>query len=87
MPTRANRSRSLRKVRKRSPTGRPITHYVKKRPNVPSCADCGKHLHGVATGLTSEVKKLNKSEKRPDRPYGGNLCSRCSRVEIKRKLR
>jgi ribosomal protein L34E len=32
------------------------------------------------------LSKLSKSQRRPERPFGGNLCSSCSRRELKRRL-
>jgi len=87
MPRPALRSRSLRKIRKNLPGGASIIHYIRKRPKKAVCAKCGKPLHGVAGGLTSKVRGLAKSKKRPERPYGGKLCSKCAREELKKNIR
>ena len=87
MPRPALRSRSLRKIRKKLPGGASIIHYIKKRPKRAVCAKCKKPLHGVASGLASKVKCLAKSKKRPTRPYGGKLCSRCTKALMKDKIR
>jgi large subunit ribosomal protein L34e len=85
MPTPAQRSRSFRRKRVTTPGGRVKVHYVKKRPSPARCASCGKPLHGVPRGLPSEIAKLSKSKKRPERPYGGNLCPSCAKSRIKSK--
>ncbi|MEM2115484.1 MAG: 50S ribosomal protein L34e [Candidatus Woesearchaeota archaeon] len=72
------KSRSLRKVSKRTPGGRTTTHFEKKKPKVARCAICKKPL----SGIPRNVKKLSKSEKTVERKYGGNLCSKCSRRKI-----
>jgi large subunit ribosomal protein L34e len=77
----------LKKIRKKIPGGASVIHYLKKKPKSAKCSKCGKPLHGVAHGLTSKVRSLAKSKKRPERPYGGKLCSRCSRSEIKSRIR
>lgn len=87
MPRPALRSRSLRKIRKKLPGGASIIHYIKKIPKKAVCAKCKKPLHGVASGLTAKVRSLAKSKKRPERPYGGKLCSKCTKDELKKKLR
>lgn len=87
MPRPALRSKSLRKIRKRLPGGASIIHYIKKKPKRAVCAKCKKPLHGVAGGLTSRVRSLAKSKKKPSRPYGGQLCSKCAKQEIKNRLR
>ena len=81
------RSRSLRRVYVKTPGGKTIIHYRRRKPGKPQCAECGDVLKGVARGITAEIKKLSKTEKRPERPYGGNLCSKCSRKLIIEKAR
>ncbi len=87
MPAPRYRSRSLKRVYVKLPGGRVTIHYRKKKVDYPKCAICKKPLHGVARGRKSEIKKLSKSERRPERPYGGYLCSRCMREVIKAKVR
>jgi len=87
MPRPALRSRSLKKIRKKVPGGASIIHYLRKRPKKAKCARCGKSLHGVSSGFTSKIRNIAKSKKRPERPYGGKLCSKCSRIEIKGRIR
>jgi len=73
----ALRSRSLRRVYRRTPGGRTVVHFERRRPGKPVCWRCGKPLGGVPRGLPVEVRGLPKSRKRPNRPYGGYLCSTC----------
>lgn len=87
MPRPSLRTRSLRKIRKKLPGGASIIHYVKKKPAKAKCASCGKELHGVASGLAAKVRSLSKTEKRPNRAFGGRLCSECSRKELKKRIR
>ena len=35
----------------------------------------------------NQIKKLSKTKKRPTRPYGGQLCSECSRRVFKEEAR
>ncbi len=85
MPRPALRSRSLRRIRRKIPSGRHVIHYSKKETGKPVCSSCKKPLHGVPRGRQTKIKKLPKSKKRPARPYGGNLCSSCLRTKIKEK--
>lgn len=75
-----------RRVSVRTPGGRTVYHYRKKRYNAAKCAVCKRPLNGVPNGPRSLLSKLSKSEKRPNRPYGGYLCSRCMRELIERKV-
>jgi large subunit ribosomal protein L34e len=85
MPTPAHRSRSFARKRVTTPGGRVVIHYRKKHVSAPKCRSCGKVLHGVARGRQKEIGKLSKSERKPERPYGGNLCSPCTRKLMKSK--
>lgn len=71
------RSRSKKKVQRRTPGGRTVTHYKKKKPAKQKCGRCGRLLSGVPNTIPSEVRKLSKSERVPTRPYAGVLCAKC----------
>ena len=73
----ALRSRSLRRVYRRSPSGRTIVLYERRKPGPARCARCGKPLPGVPRLRPSKLRGLSKTAKRPERPYGGVLCSTC----------
>jgi large subunit ribosomal protein L34e len=75
------------RIKKRIPTGKVVIKVKKKKPKIAKCALCGKPLHGVPRLRPSEMRKLAKTEKRPERPYGGYLCSRCSREFFREKAR
>ncbi len=81
------RSNTLRKVKKKTPGGRVTIQYKQRKPSKSKCAACGRPLHGVPKLLPSQIKKISKSEKKPERPYGGYLCSSCMRELIKIKVR
>lgn len=81
------KSRSKRRVYRRTPSGKVVIHYVKRRPRKAHCADCGGKLAGVPALAPTFMRNLAKSSKRPERAYGGVLCSYCSRREIISKSR
>ncbi|MBI2148086.1 50S ribosomal protein L34e [Candidatus Woesearchaeota archaeon] len=83
------RSRRFRRANVRTPGGNTVIHYKFRKPGKPQCSNCGEYLKGVARGRVSSISKLAKTQKRPERPFGGVLCSRCMRktmVEKARKL-
>ena len=87
----APRFRSRRFTRKtvRTPGGNLVIHYNRRKSGKPQCSMCGDYLKGVARGISSSVRKLSKTQKRPERPYGGTLCGSCMRkcmVDKARKL-
>jgi len=66
----------------RTPTGENKISYRRRKNAKPQCAHCGGFLIGVARGTKNIVRKLPKSSRRPERPYGGVLCSKCTRKVI-----
>ncbi|MBI4450912.1 50S ribosomal protein L34e [Candidatus Woesearchaeota archaeon] len=81
------RSRTFRRVKVRTAGGRLVTHYLRRKPAVAQCGNCGNKLQAVPRGLPYVLRNLSKTEKRPQRPYGGIFCSACSRNLFKRKAR
>lgn len=73
-----HRNRSFRKVLVKLGK-RVTTHYKKRLPAKAQCGGCGKELQGVPRVRAVTMRGLPKSQKRPERPYGGVLCSTCMR--------
>lgn len=72
--------RRLKKVKRRTPGRRVVIHFRREKTGKHVCALCGKPLHGVPHGRRpAQVRKLSKSERRPERLFGGVLCSECVR--------
>ncbi|MBW2999878.1 50S ribosomal protein L34e [Candidatus Woesearchaeota archaeon] len=87
MPAGKHKSRSMRRVFKRTPGGKTITHYVKRKPKNPKCSGCGKILPGIPRERNYKMKKTPLTKKRPERPYGGVLCSACAKKKLIAKAR
>ena len=83
MPQGNKRSKSFRKRTLRTPGGRLVVHYTKRKHKKLVCAKCGRPLLGVPRSDSLSKNKIKKSERNPKRPYGGVLCSVCSREQIK----
>lgn len=82
MPIQPQRTWSLSRVKKKTPGKRLVTHYIKRKPSKAECAVCKKELLGVPNLLTYKLRGLPKTQRRPERPYGGYLCHSC----LKKKL-
>lgn len=80
------RSTSFRKVRMTIPGGASVIRYTKKSVSGAACAGCGARLAGVSGGRSSEVRAMSRGRKTVNRPFGGNLCSSCTRERIKRAM-
>ena len=76
----------MRRVHKALPGGRNTVHYVTRKPKQARCAGCGAALHGIPRELPSKMTNMPKTKKRPERPYGGMLCSKCTRKRIKESV-
>ena len=85
MPEPYKRSRSLRRLQVKVPGGGTVLHYKKRKPGKAKCSSCGILLKGTPRERPLKMSKLPKTKKRPERPYGGNLCSKCTRSLIVNK--
>ncbi|MBS3142102.1 50S ribosomal protein L34e [Candidatus Woesearchaeota archaeon] len=86
MPAGKHKSRTFRRIMRRVIGGTKL-HYVKRKPQAAHCASCGRVLAGVPRGRDVMIRKLAKTERRPERPYGGVLCSACMRTLLKARAR
>lgn len=76
------KSRSLRRVSVKTPGSKTVVHYRKRKPAKAKCGSCGADLKGVPRERPYKMHNMPKTAKRPERPFGGVLCSRCMRNEI-----
>ena len=87
MPAPRLRSRSRRKVFRKVSGGRTNVHFKKRKPQAAKCGRCGDALKGIPREMPFRMKNMAKTKKRPERPFGGVLCSKCMRLEIISKIR
>jgi large subunit ribosomal protein L34e len=85
MPRGNLKSRTYRRIHVRTTKGSKLV-YAKRKPSKAHCAMCNAILHGVASERPYIMGKLAKTEKRPERPFAGQLCSKCMRLKIKSTL-
>jgi large subunit ribosomal protein L34e len=78
------RSRSYIKKKLTTPGGKKTVHYKKKATSYARCGSCNRLLLGVPR---TKVSKLRKSQRVPNRPFGGNLCTPCTRSLLKEQAR
>ncbi|HIH12232.1 TPA: 50S ribosomal protein L34e [Candidatus Woesearchaeota archaeon] len=81
------KSRTFRRIKVKTPGGKTNTHFRRRKPSKAICATCRKTLLGVPQGLPMQVAKLPKTARRPERPYGGVLCSACTRKVLQQRAR
>ena len=87
MPQPYKRSRTLRRLQVKVPGGATKAHYKERKPGNAKCGSCGGVLIGIPRERPLKMHKFPKTKKRPERPYGGNLCSKCMRSLIVEKVR
>ena len=87
MPAGKHKSRTLRRVFVRTPGSNTVMHYRRRKPSKAECAHCKQPLAGVPQVLSHKLRNMPKSSRRPERPYGGYLCSKCTRALMKEKAR
>lgn len=61
--------------------------YEKRHPNRATAANSDQYLHGVPRGRPVDLKRMTKSQRRPQRPYGGVLTSQAMRDKFKQEAR
>ncbi len=81
------KSRSLRKVFVKTPGSKTVVHYRKRKPSKAKCGSCGTDLKGVPRERPYKMQNMPKTAKRPERPFGGVLCSGCMRKQIIAKVK
>ncbi|HLC22301.1 MAG TPA: 50S ribosomal protein L34e [Candidatus Nanoarchaeia archaeon] len=81
-----HKTRTFRKVRVKL-ASRVTIQYRKRNPAHAQCGNCGKNLQGVPRARPVELRTMPKTKKRPERPYGGVLCSGCMRALMIEKAR
>ena len=82
-----HKSRTLRRVFVRTPGSKTVIHYRKRKPSKAICGNCKTQLAGVPRERPYKMANLPKTAKRPERPYGGVLCSACTRKLLQQKAR
>jgi len=87
MPRGMFKSRTLRRVFVKTHSGKNKLHYRRRKPSRAHCAGCGAILVTVPRELPAGMRNISKSKKRPERPYGGTLCTKCLRMMMKEKAR
>jgi large subunit ribosomal protein L34e len=81
------RSTSSKGRSAKTPGGRVNVTYKPKKPSKAICAICKINLKAVPNRSNSGMAKLAKTEKRPERMFGGVLCGNCVRELVKEKIR
>ena len=87
MPAGKDKSRSKRIVAKKTPGNKNVIHRIARKPSKAQCGMCGVQLSGVPRATKAELNNMPKTQKRPERPFGGVLCSACSRTIIVQEAR
>ena len=82
MTLRKNRSKSVKRVFRRTPSGRVSTLFKAGKHKPARCRLCGALLGGVKLS-----RRVAKSEKVPSRIFAGQLCPACVSDVVKAKAR
>ena len=87
MPNSKIKSRTFRRVFVKTPGNKNVTHYKRRKPSKAVCGQCKMPLVGVPQVIPTEMAKLPRTARRPERPYGGMFCSACTRIVLQRQAR
>ena len=81
MPRPMYRSRTFRRILRKA-TLLTRLKYKRRKPSKAVCAGCKTTLHGVPRENPLKLKQNPKSQRRPQRIYGGVLCPSCTQRKI-----
>ena len=81
------KSRTFRRVYVKTPGGKTKISYRKRKPSKAKCANCRAVLAGVPRDRPYKIRRLAKTFRRPERPFGGVLCSRCLKEKMIKRAR
>lgn len=68
----------------KTPGGKLVYLYAKKKTNPTICGDCKEPLRGVPAVRPKKLASLSRRTKSVSRIYGGTKCSKCVRNRIVR---
>jgi large subunit ribosomal protein L34e len=74
-------------VKVKAPGGAVKMQYRKRKPSIAKCSKCKSPLKGIPRLRPVKMQNISKSQKTVARPYGGNMCSSCTRSLIKAQAR
>merc|ERR1711963_828899 len=77
-------TKSNRRKKVRTPGGKLVFQYLKKRPAVPKCPMTGVKLKGIKPSRPADRKRLSLRHKKVFRAYGGVLSHKAVREKIVR---
>ena len=81
------RSTSFKVRIRRSPSGKKVRIHKQGKPSEATCALTQVKLHGVPRMKRGQITKLSKTQKRPERKFGGVLSHKILRTLVKEKTR
>ena len=87
MPRGREKSGRFRKIFVKTPGSKTVVHHRERKPSKAVCGSCGANLAGVPRERPAKMANMPKTAKRPERPYGGVLCSKCMRNQVKEHAR
>lgn len=70
------RSHSKLRIIRRVPGNTTKLHHIRRKPSPAHCPVTGEVLRGVPCLRPAQIRKLPKSARRPNRPYGGKVSSK-----------
>ncbi|XP_067930700.1 large ribosomal subunit protein eL34-like [Watersipora subatra] len=68
----------------KTPGGKLVYLYRKKRGSISKCGDCKEKLHGITPARPKELSRMTRRLKTVTRAYGGSRCHKCVRTRIVR---
>ena len=61
-------------------------HYIRRKPKYAHCPITNDKLHGVPRLRPAQMRKLSKTQRRPNRPFGGRISHKALANAIQAKV-
>ncbi len=87
MPRPGLRSRAQKRKKLKTPGGRNVTHYWRKKPHKSQCAICKRPLQSIPRLRPAKMAKTRKTARRANRLESGRYCAKCLQTLIKEAVR
>ena len=82
MKNRNYKSRSLKKIKKKTPGTDVSIHFRRRNPKGTFCGISGDILHGISRKRPGRFNTLSKTKKRPNRKFGGTYSHKVVRNRL-----
>jgi large subunit ribosomal protein L34e len=76
----------MARLKRRLPGNTTTVHYVRRNPSIGHCPISGQKINGVPRLRPSQMRKLPRSQRSVNRPFGGKISHKVLAEAIQEKI-